>query len=123
MRLAPGLALVLFCSSLPAQGGGSSYNIEQAVSLADAQNPDVQIARKKVEAAKGGLMEARSGYLPSVVSTGIFREFQHQKDSILRDEEYNAALRVGQNLYSGGAVPGQVAMARLNIERQELELQ
>lgn len=124
MRLAPGLALLVACLWLPpAEGGTPSYNIEQAVTLADNQNPDVQIARKKVEAAKGGLMEARSGYLPSVVSTGLFREFQHQSESILRDEEYNASVRLVQNLYSGGAVPSQVAIGKLNLEKQELELQ
>jgi outer membrane protein TolC len=124
MRLARGLALVIACFVLPsAQGGSDSYNIEQAVAFAGDQNPDVQIARKKVEAAKGGLMEARSGYLPSVISTGLFREFEHQSDSTLRDEEYNASIRLVQNLYSGGAVPSQVAIAKLNIEKQELELQ
>lgn len=124
MRLAPGLALLVACLWLPAaEGGAPSFNIEQAVTLAGNQNPDVQIARKKVEAAKGGLMEARSGYLPSVVSTGLFREFQHQSESILRDEEYNASVRLIQNLYSGGAVPAQVAIGKLNLEKQELELQ
>jgi outer membrane protein TolC len=105
------------------RGGSASLSIEQAVDLANNQNPDVQIARKKVEGAKGGLLEAHSGYLPSVVSTGLFREFQHQSDSILRDEEYNASLRVVQNLYSGGAVPNQVSIAKLNLEKQELELE
>jgi outer membrane protein TolC len=124
MRLAPGLALLVACLWLPAaEGGTASYDIEQAVTLAGNQNPDIQIARKKVEAAKGGLMEARSGYLPSVVSTGLFREFQHQSESILRDEEYSASIRLVQSLYSGGAVPAQVAIGKLNLEKQELELQ
>src|SRR6266540_2735297 len=47
-----------------------NYEIEQGVALADSQNPEVIIARKKLEAARGGLIEARSGYLPSVVSSG-----------------------------------------------------
>src|SRR5450432_2593661 len=118
MRLAPGLALLFACLWLPAaEGGTASFDIEQAVTLAGNQNPDIQFARKKVEAAKGGLMEARSGYLPSVISTGLFREFQHQSDSILRDEEYNASVRLIQNLYSGGAVPSQVAIGKLNLEK------
>lgn len=124
MRLALGLALVVPCFALPpAEAGNASYNIEQAVTLAGDQNPDIQIARKKVEGAKGGLMEARSGYLPSLVSTGLFREFQHQSDTDLRDEEYNASIRLVQNLYSGGAVPSQVAIGKLNLEKQQLELQ
>src|SRR2546428_1955107 len=99
-----------------------SYGIEEAVALAQSQNPEIMIARKKVQAARGGVIEARSGYLPSVVSTGLLRERQHQTDSRLRDEDYNASLRVVQNLYTGGAVSSQVAMAKLSLEKQDLEL-
>jgi outer membrane protein len=100
-----------------------SYDVDQAVALAQAQNPDIAVARKKVAAANGGVIEARAGFLPSVVSTGLLRERQHQSDSRLRDEDYSASLRVVQNLYTGGAVTSQLAIARLNLEIQELELQ
>ena len=99
-----------------------SYSMDQAVATANERNPDIAIARKKVEAAKGGLITARSGYLPAVVSTGLFREYQHQTDSRLRDEDYSAQIRVVQSLYTGGEVPSQMAIARLNLEKQELEL-
>jgi outer membrane protein len=98
------------------------YTIEQAVTIAQAQNPEIAIARKTVQAARGGLIEARSGFLPSVASTGFYDKRQHQKATELRDEDYNARVRVEQNLYTGGAVPSQVAMARLNIEKQGCEL-
>ena len=103
--------------------GTPNYDVDQAVALAQTQNPDIAIARKKVEAARGGVIEARSGYLPSVVSTGLLRQREHQSDSRLRDEDYNASLRVVENLYTGGAVSSQMAIARLNLEIQELELQ
>src|SRR4051795_11172973 len=123
MRLVFGLGLLLACiAAMRAGPSPASYNVDQAVSLAEAQNPDIQIAKKKLQAAGGGLLEARSGYLPSVVSTGLFRERQHQSDSRLRNEDYNASVRLTQNLYSGGAVPSAVAIARLNLEKQELEL-
>lgn len=98
------------------------YTVEQAVAVAEAHNPEIAVARKKIQAAGGTLIEARSGFLPSVVSTGLFRYREHQTDSTLRNEDYNASVRVVQNLYSGGAVPSQVAIARLNIEKQQLEL-
>jgi outer membrane protein TolC len=123
MRLAFGLGLLVMClSALPVRAGAPAYNLDQAVALAQAQNVDIQIARKKLAAANGGVLEARSGYLPSVVSTGLFREREHQTDSRLRDEDYNASVRVVQSLYSGGAVPSQLAIARLNLEKQELDL-
>lgn len=124
MRFALGLLFVgLSALGAVIQAGVPSYTIEEAVTVAQAQNPEIAIARKKLQAANGGVIEARSGYLPSVVSTGLFREREHQSDSSLRNEDYNASLRVVQSLYSGGAVPSQVAMARLNLEKQNLELQ
>jgi outer membrane protein len=100
-----------------------AYDVEEAVSIAQAHNPDLVIARKKVQAARGGVTEARSGFLPALVSSGLFREREHQQESRLRDEDYSASLRVVQNLYTGGAVSNQLAIARLNLQIQELELQ
>ena len=125
MRLAFAAVVVLVAlilvGSIPAQG--ATYSIEEAVALAQAQNPEIAIARKKIQAARGGMIEARSGYLPSVVSTGLFREHQYQSDTQLRNEDYNASVRIVQNLYTGGAVSSQVAIARLNLEKENFELQ
>ena len=117
------LTLLALLSVARLHGATQAYNVDEAVALAQAQNPEIAIARKKVQAARGSFIEARSGYLPSVLSTGLARERQHQTESRLRDEDYNASVRLFQNVYSGGMVPSQVAIARLNIERQEYELQ
>lgn len=124
MRLAfaAQVLLVLLAPTGALQAAAPVYTLEQAVALAQTQNPDIAVARQKLKAARGGLIEARSGYLPSVVSTGLLRERQHQTDSRLRDEDYNADVRVLQNLYTGGAVSSQVAIAKLNLEKQDLEL-
>src|SRR5205807_9424515 len=91
------LALLLLCivASLQARSGSGeqadaagripTYTVEQGVVLADAQNPEVVIARKKLEAARGDLISARSGYLPSVISNGLYDKRQHQNDTRLRD--------------------------------------
>src|SRR4029453_6593300 len=99
------------------------YTIEKAVAVAQAHNPEIEIARKKVQGARGGWVEARSGYLPWLSSTGLVDKRQQQTETRLRDEDYNAILKLEQNLYTGGAVPSQVAIARLNIEKQNYELQ
>jgi outer membrane protein TolC len=125
MRLeswAPAVAIGLVLAA-PLQGARPTYTIEQAVALAQAQNPDVAIARKKIEAARGDLITAHSGFLPAIVSSGLLDKREHQQETRLRDEDYNASVRVLQNLYTGGAVTSQVAIARLNIEKQEYELQ
>src|SRR3954468_15679150 len=52
------------------------YGIEQVVALAQERNAEILIARKKVTAARGGFIEARSGYLPSVSSSGLYDKRQ-----------------------------------------------
>lgn len=105
------------------QGGVPTYTADQAVALAQAQNPEIAIARKKMEAAQGGLIEARAGYLPALVSTGVADKRQHQEQTRLRDEDYNASLRLQQNVYTGGATTNRIAIARLKIEQADYELQ
>src|SRR2546429_2849775 len=75
------------------QGGVPTYDAEQAVALAQAQNPEIAIARKKLEAAHGGLIEARAGYLPSLVSTGLLDKRQEQSGTPLRPGDYKASGR------------------------------
>src|SRR5205085_3551532 len=89
---------------------------------AAVQNPEVIVAQKKLEAARGDFIAARAGYLPSVVSNGLIDKRQHQGQTRLRDEDYNASVRALENVYTGGATSNQVAIAVLNIDKQECEL-
>lgn len=99
------------------------YTVEEAVAMAQEHNPEILIARKKVLAARGGFIEARSGYLPSLSSSGLYDKRQTQSETSLRQEDYNAILRLDQNIYTGGAVGSQVAIAQLNIQKANYELQ
>jgi outer membrane protein TolC len=80
------------------------------------------MAGKQMEAAWAG-SSRRAGFLPGVISTGLLRKRQRQEPSTLRPEDYQASLRVVQNLYTGGAVASQVAIARLIEEKRTLEYQ
>jgi len=102
---------------------GSAYTAEEAVAVAKKQNLEILMAAKQMEAARGGVVEARAGFLPGVVSTGLLRKRQREEPSRLRPEDYNASVRVVQNLYTGGAVTSQVAIARLIEEKRTLEYQ
>ena len=104
-------------------GAVPAYTLEQAVAVAQEHNPEILIARKKVLAARGGFIEARSGYLPSLTSSGLYDKRQTQSETSLRQEDYNAIVRLEQNLYTGGAVSSQVAIAQLNIAKANYELQ
>ncbi len=125
MRLAFALTSALFLGGPLLFAGPPlpTYTVEEAVALAQKRNPDVAVARKKLEAAHGGLVTARSGYLPSVVSSGIYRKREQQEATRLRSNDYNASVSVVENLYTGGAVKSETAIARLNVQKQEAELE
>src|SRR5881394_256981 len=106
-----------FLEAMPA------YTIEQAVALAQERNAEILIAHKKVVAARGGFIEARSGYLPWLSSSGLYDKRQTQSQTNLRQEDYNAIVKLEQNLYTGGAVSSQVAIAQLNIAKANYDLQ
>src|ERR1700747_1058598 len=99
------------------------YTIDQAVAVAQEHNPEILIARKKVLAARGGFIEARSGYLPSLTSSGLYDKRQTQSETNLRQEDYNAIVKLEQNLYTGGEITSQRAIAQLNIDKENYELQ
>ncbi len=99
------------------------YSIDDVVRLAQAQNPEIAIARKKIQAAHGGEVEARAGYLPAVISDGLYRRRERAETSRLRPDDYSASVRVVQNLYTGGATSNANAIAQLTLAKQEDELQ
>ena len=127
MRLKFVAISMLIAAALPGLpkvvGAVPVYTIEQAVAVAQERNPDILIARKKVVGAHGSFIEARSGFLPSLTSSGLYDKRQTQSETSLRQEDYNAILRLDQNLYTGGAVTSQAAIARLNIDKANYELQ
>src|SRR6476646_4241807 len=113
-------ALAVSSSSLRAT---PVYGIERAFGVAQGRIPEILIAHKKVTAARGGFIEARSGYLPSVSSSGLYDKRQTESQTNLRQEDYNAIVKLEQNLYTGGAVSSQVAIAQLNIAKANYDLQ
>ena len=123
LKFAASGMLIAAVLSVSAYAVVPNYTIEQAVALAQAQNPEIAIARKKIQGARGGWIEARSGYLPSLSSSGLYDKRQQQSETRLREEDYNARLQIEQNLYTGGAVTSQVAIAQLNIDKANYEVQ
>ena len=117
------LSAAVLSASSKILGAAPAYTIEQAVAVAQERNPEILIARKKVLAARGSFIEARSGFLPSLTSSGLYDKRQTQSETNLRQEDYNAILKLEQNLYTGGAVTSQVAIAQLNIAKANYELQ
>src|SRR5437762_6261305 len=118
-----GILIAALVISPQALRAGPAYTIEQAVAVAEEHNPEILIARKKVQGARGGVVEARSGFLPWLSSSGLVDKRETQSETNLRQEDYNAILKLEQNLYTGGAVTSQVAIAQLNIAKANYDLQ
>src|SRR3954447_18384415 len=121
-----GWAVVLLMASGLGAGvskAGPAFTVDEAVATARKQNPEILMAAKQIEAAKGGVVEARSGFLPGVVSSGLLRKRETDESSRLRSNDYEASLRVIQNVYTGGAITSQLTIARLNEEKRALEYQ
>lgn len=116
-------SLVAFALGAGVCQAGPAYTADEAVATAKKQNPEILMAAKQLEAAKGGVTEARAGFLPGVVSTGLLRKRERAEASRLRSDDYEASLRVVQNLYTGGGITSQLAIARLNEQKRALEYQ
>jgi outer membrane protein TolC len=114
--------LVLVASIAATLGKEPTYTLEGALREARAHNPDILIAQKKIQATRGGLVEARAGYLPSVVSDGVYRKREREGDTRLRPEDYNVNLRVIEQLYTGGANGSRMEIARLKQRKAQAEL-
>ena len=117
------LLAVLAFSFVRVIAAGPSYTVEEAVAAAKKGNMEILMAAKQLEAARGGVVEARAGYLPSVVSTGLLQKRERAEPSRLRNTDYDASLRVVQNVYTGGAISSQLGIARLLEEKRALEYQ
>src|SRR5204862_207882 len=93
-----GWAVVLLMASGLGAGvakAGPAFTVDDAVATARKQNPEILMAAKQLEAAKGGVTEARSGFLPGVVSTGLLRKRETVESSRLQNSELHLAQLIG----------------------------
>lgn len=110
-------------------GETTPYTLATCVERALQHNPDLGIACKRLEEAAGGIIEARAGYLPSLTSSARFDELENSYAGLngtafnRRNELWSVAIRLTENVYSGGAVAGRLAIARLNRDSRLLEYQ
>jgi outer membrane protein len=101
--------------------------VAQCINRALSRNPGVLVAKKKLEEAAGGIVEARAGYLPSLTTAGSYTRVESgymTADGTLpgrRPELWNVAIRLTETVYSGGAVGGRMQMARLTRQARLLD--
>jgi outer membrane protein len=105
------------------------FTLWQSLDLALKQNPDVLIARKRLEEAAGGVIEARAGFLPSLTTWDNYERFQDDYATLngvmpnQRSEIWNVSVRLTETAYAGGSVRGRMSIARLNQQSSLLNYQ
>jgi len=123
--LALGMTVAKAGSDQPAKG--TVYGLQDCVNLALKQNLDLVVARKRIEEAKGGIIEARAGVIPYVESTAVVRQREQDNQSTSnldsQDERYRATVQAVHSLYSGGSVRSKIAIAKITTEKSRQEFQ
>jgi len=99
------------------EGDAGLWHTSKQLPWPRSGTPRFLIAQQEGDSGSRCFIEARSGYLPSVSSRRLYDKRQTESQTNLRQEDYNAIVKLEQNLYTGGAVSSQVAIAQLNIAK------
>jgi outer membrane protein len=114
-----------------AEEGLPAYTLKDCLNLALQQNPDVRVAQKRVEAAAGGVIVARAGFLPNLTNYNFYEKrdtsfantgfFEHGATGFaIRPEAWQVSIRLNQPIFSSGAVESQYRIARLQQDQSFL---
>ncbi|MBI5683447.1 MAG: TolC family protein [Verrucomicrobia bacterium] len=114
-------------AATPAAASSLRLTLAECVNRALDRNPDVLVAKKKLEEAAGGIVEARAGYLPSLTTSGSYMRVEEGYMTLggtlpgRRPELWSVAIRLTETIYSGGAVGGKMQIAKLTRQARLLE--
>lgn len=113
-------ALSLSLPTLPASASASPtpLSLDQAISQALAQNPQILTARKEISRTLGLIVEARAQALPNA---SVGASYQEQDNALIEGASFFARVpqswrldaQVRQLLFSGGQVSSAIKIARL----------
>lgn len=121
-----GAASLLCAGSALTCAGVPTYTLAECLDLAVRQNPDVEAASKRVEAARANVLAAKGPLYPSLTSNGIYQHLEQEyatsggTDITRRPEDYAITNRLTQNIYSAGAVRNRIAAAKLALQSESL---
>jgi outer membrane protein len=104
------------------------YTLQQCVDLALRQNPDVLVAKKRLEEAAGAIIEARAGFLPNLTSSANYQKLETDYAMLggaanNRTLIWNVNIRLTETIFAGGAVRGRMDIARLRKASRLLDYQ
>ncbi len=109
------------------KSSGKTFTLEQCITVAIENNPDMQVARRRLQFADAGIKSAFGSYLPNAdFSAGYSRQLNAdgaktanvmgQTISIPGTDpnSYNMSVGIGYNLFDGFARSGNYDKAELN---------
>lgn len=117
----------------PSPAGGE-LALEDCISLALSNNPEIKIAGQEVSAAKGDKLSAKSGFLPKLQFKGAAQ--RQSPDSFASDlladqvgspvkrspELYHLGLEFEQPIYVGGYATSEYGFAKAQLSRESSRL-
>jgi outer membrane protein len=111
------LCAVLLFASVSTAAAQTRYTLDDCLRIARGQNPDVLIAARQIDVARGNVTTAKAGMLPSLRTDGYFQERQQSLatsggTNANRPQDYTLTAAVTQNLYAAGAVRGRIAISK-----------
>ncbi len=117
------LLIALFMAS-PAFANEYTFTMEEAVLRALEANPQKSVAKNQVEASKSALYAARSAFGPSLdAGYAITHDPVSDKVKNFVDETtYAVSLTLSQPLFTGFNLLNTAQKAKLEVERQKLQL-
>lgn len=129
------LAACAACLAAAPAGAAGELTLEECLSLAFKDNPEVKISRGEVAAARGDRLSAVSGFLPRLMfKGGAQRQSQDSYASDLlasqvsspvkRSEEmFHLGLELEQPLYIGGYGSAEYAFTKAQLSRASSRLE
>jgi outer membrane protein TolC len=102
------------------------YTLQQCIDRALEHNADVLVAKKRLEAAAGTIVEARAGFLPNLTSSANYERLQTDYATLggtanNRPFLWNVNIRLTETVYAGGAVRARMDIARLEKQSRTLD--
>lgn len=115
-----GLALLALGMALFAVFPARAETLAQAVAAALNSNPQLLAAQAQLSATRQTLIQAQAGYLPTVTFDAIRSDDKDlRRDSFDVTSVSTIGFTLNQPILSGGRVPANVAIARVNIAAAE----
>ncbi len=122
----------IFCLiTFPGWGRAKSLTLEEAITLALANNREILIAEEKIEEARQGIKEAKAGYFPTINLGGTYTHLNEAPSMSIpgygsvemgQADNYLSKFSINQPLYTSGRLSYANKQTDLGYQRAQEDL-